>query len=84
MAGLESSERSPTHMSAVRHPHPRVPSHVVSPALWPQSSEASDPGERELGRICIDFSDLVLELTQLTSFLCLSTPQGSPTPVAKT
>lgn len=25
MAGLESSERSPTHMSAVRHPHPWVP-----------------------------------------------------------
>lgn len=50
MAGLESSERSPTHMSAVRHPHPWVPFHVVSPASWPQSSEASDPGERESWR----------------------------------
>ena len=50
---------------------------MVSLASWPQSSEASDPGESELGTICIDFSDLVLELTQhrFYAFLLLQAVQ---------
>lgn len=86
MADLESFKESLTHRSTVGHPHPQMASRGLSPVLWPWSSEACGPGKSKRdkpGGICIDFFELMLELTQhhVYAFLLI---KAVPVPVPRT
>lgn len=86
MADLESFKGSLTHRSAVGHPRPQMAPHGLSPVLRPWSSEACGPGKSKQdkpGGICIDFFELMLELTQHHVYACLRI-KAVPMPVPRT